>query len=59
MESEAPDPHGLAPGDEGPPEEKSVGGNVCPDCDGTGQREGRDCPNCGGTGRVEEAVGGG
>ena len=49
----------MAPGDEAPPQRDEVGSNVCPDCRGSGRRDGQECPTCGGTGRIEEAVGGG
>jgi DnaJ-class molecular chaperone len=49
----------MAAGDEAPPERKETGANICPDCHGSGRRDGDECPGCGGTGRVEEAVGGG
>ena len=49
----------MAPGDEAPPQRDEVGSNICPDCRGSGRRDGRECPTCGGTGRIEEAVGGG
>ena len=52
-------PEDLAPGDEAPPGEPSAGENVCPDCGGRGELDGRECPNCGGRGMVIEAVGGG
>ena len=47
------------PGDEAPPEEEATGENVCPDCGGSGEREGATCEGCRGTGTVTEAVGGG
>ena len=31
----------------------------CPECDGTGAREGRECPACEGTGNVMRGLGGG
>jgi DnaJ-class molecular chaperone len=31
----------------------------CPECDGTGEREGRECPACEGTGHVMRGLGGG
>lgn len=45
-------------GDEVPPGTPGAGENVCPDCGGTGQRDGEECATCGGTGVVTEAVGG-
>lgn len=32
------------------------GENICPDCSGTGTREGASCDTCGGTGRVLEPL---
>lgn len=52
-------PGELAEGDEAPPDEPSAGENVCPDCSGSGRRDGGDCPTCGGSGRIVEAIGGG
>ena len=49
----------MAPGDEAPPERDETAPNICPDCHGSGRRDGRRCETCGGTGRIEEAVGGG
>ena len=47
------------PGDEAPPSEPSSGENVCPACEGSGEKDGAECPNCEGTGRINEAIGGG
>jgi RecJ-like exonuclease len=47
------------PGDEAPPGEPSSGENACPECEGSGEKDGARCPNCEGTGRVNEAIGGG
>jgi len=49
----------MRPGDEAPEEEPAAGENACPDCGGSGERDGRECPTCRGTGEVTEAVGGG
>ena len=49
----------MAPGDEVPPEQPPAGEDQCPDCDGSGRRDGGECPTCGGSGRVTEGVGGG
>lgn len=49
----------MKPGDEAPPEEPTTGENVCPDCGGSGERDGGTCATCRGTGRISEAVGGG
>lgn len=40
--------------DERPPEAER-----CPECDGTGERDGRECPACEGTGNVMHGLGGG
>jgi len=48
----------MNPGDEAPPGTPDTGENVCPDCGGSGRREGGECPTCGGTGKVIEAIGG-
>jgi DnaJ-class molecular chaperone len=47
------------PGDEAPPGEPSSGENLCPACEGSGEKDGAECPNCEGTGKVNEAIGGG
>ena len=49
----------MAPGDEAPPSQPAAAENACPDCEGTGRRDGKPCPSCGGTGSISEAVGGG
>ena len=52
-------PAGMSPGDEAPAGTPGAGENICPDCSGTGRRDGAaPCSTCGGTGRVIEAVGG-
>jgi len=38
--------------------DEGKGENLCPDCDGTGQVDGRDCQTCDGTGKVIEPIGG-
>ncbi len=40
-----------------PPDDPQVGENTCPDCAGTGRRDGADCATCEGTGTVVETVG--
>jgi hypothetical protein len=62
----APDDHtpgtgepGGHSGDDAPPSTPGTGENICPDCNGSGQRDGRECPTCGGTGKVIEGIGGG
>ena len=49
----------MAPGDEAPPEHPSASENACPDCDGTGRRDGSECDTCASSGTVIEAIGGG
>jgi DnaJ-class molecular chaperone len=46
------------PGDEAPPGTPGTGEDVCPDCEGSGKRQGRECPTCQGTGRIVEGIGG-
>lgn len=46
------------PGDEAPPGTPGTGEDICPECSGTGRRDGNECQNCGGTGRIVEGVGG-
>ena len=48
----------MAPGDEAPPGTEGAGENVCPECGGSGRKDGDDCANCAGTGRVTEGIGG-
>ena len=45
-----------APGAEDP-SDPQVGQNTCPDCAGTGTRDGEPCPTCSGSGLVDEVVG--
>jgi DnaJ-class molecular chaperone len=49
----------LAPGDEVPAGSANAAENFCPDCGGSGVKDGDTCATCGGRGRVMEAVGGG
>jgi DnaJ-class molecular chaperone len=49
----------MAPGDEAPADRNETAPNVCPDCGGSGRRDGRECRTCSGSGEVQEAVGGG
>lgn len=48
----------LAPGDEAPPGTPGTGEDVCPECGGSGRRDGDACPSCEGTGRVVRGIGG-
>jgi hypothetical protein len=50
---------GGRPGDDAPASTPGTGENICPDCNGSGQRDSRECPTCGGTGKVIEGIGGG
>jgi RecJ-like exonuclease len=52
-------PAPAAPGDEAAPGSPSSGEAVCPDCNGTGQREGGLCPTCEGRGTIIQGIGGG
>jgi DnaJ-class molecular chaperone len=49
----------MNPGDQAPPGTPGSGEALCPDCAGSGQRNGQPCPTCGGSGKVIEGVGGG
>jgi hypothetical protein len=48
----------MSPGDEAPAGTPGTGEKVCPDCGGSGQREGGTCTTCGGTGKVTAGIGG-
>lgn len=52
-------PAPAAPGDEAAPGSPSSGEAVCPDCNGTGQRDGAPCPTCEGSGKIIQGIGGG
>ena len=45
------------PGDEASPSTPQTGEAICPECSGSGSREGKPCENCEGTGRVIVLVG--
>lgn len=47
------------PGDEAPAGTPGTGEALCPDCAGTGRRDGATCETCAGTGRIVEGIGGG
>jgi DnaJ-class molecular chaperone len=49
----------MAPGDEAPEDRAETAPNLCPDCGGSGRRDGGECATCDGTGEVQQAVGGG
>jgi DnaJ-class molecular chaperone len=48
----------MSPGDEAPAGTPGTGEDVCPDCGGSGQRDGRECRTCQGTGKVTVGIGG-
>jgi len=52
-------PTPAAPGDEAAPGSPGSGEAICPDCNGTGQRNGGPCPTCEGTGKIIQGIGGG
>ena len=46
------------PGDEAPPGSFQTGEAICPECHGSGKKEGQEaCANCGGTGKIVKIVG--
>lgn len=49
----------LSPGDEAPPGTPGTGEDLCPDCHGSGQLQGKKCPTCSGTGKIIRGIGGG
>ena len=49
----------MAPGDEAPPREEAAGADICPECNGSGNVDGKECPACEGTGNVMRGIGGG
>lgn len=49
---------GTNPGDVAPEGTPGTGENLCPDCSGSGKREGRECETCGGTGVIIDGIGG-
>jgi hypothetical protein len=48
----------MNPGDQAPPGTPGTGEVPCPDCGGTGRKDGAPCVLCGGTGKIVKAVGG-
>lgn len=46
------------PGDVAPAGTPGTGENFCPDCAGTGRRNGAGCKTCDGTGKVIQGIGG-
>ena len=53
------EPNMSNPGDEAPAGTPGTGENLCPNCKGSGNVEGKRCPNCEGTGKVIEGIAGG
>ncbi len=49
----------LKPGDEAAPGTPGSGEDICPECSGTGKKNGAPCPACEGTGRIVQGIGGG
>ena len=47
-----------APGDEAPPGIPGTGEDVCPECNGSGRKNGKRCDNCAGTGKIIRGIGG-
>jgi len=45
--------------DEAPEAPAQTPAERCPECDGTGTRDGQECPACEGTGNVMRGLGGG
>ena len=48
----------IAPGDEAAPGTPGTGEDICPQCKGSGRKEGRRCENCAGTGKIIRGIGG-
>ena len=46
------------PGDEAPLDQPGVGENVCPECGGSGELNGKTCEACAGEGTVAEGISG-
>jgi hypothetical protein len=54
----APAASARNPGDEAAPGTPQTGEDVCPECGGSGRKDGqKPCANCGGTGRIVKIVG--
>jgi hypothetical protein len=47
-----------APGDEAPPGTPGTGEDICPECNGSGRKDGKRCQNCAGTGKIIRGIGG-
>jgi DnaJ-class molecular chaperone len=52
-------PDSPEPGPRDPAANPAETGERCPECGGTGKRDGRECPACEGTGNVMRGLGGG
>jgi DnaJ-class molecular chaperone len=48
----------MNPGDQAPPGTPGTGEVPCPDCGGSGRKDGAPCALCAGTGKIVKAVGG-
>ena len=48
----------INPGDEAPAGTTGTGEDICPDCAGTGRKDGGACSTCNGTGKVMKGIGG-
>lgn len=48
----------MKPGDEAPEGTPGTGEGLCPDCGGSGRKDGKACPTCEGTGKVTVGIGG-
>ena len=48
----------MAPGDEAAPGTPGTGEDLCPQCNGSGKRNGKRCENCAGTGKIVRGIGG-
>ena len=48
----------MAPGDEARPGTPGTGEDICPQCQGSGKKDGRRCENCAGTGKIIRGIGG-
>jgi len=53
-----PDERENADAGDAPPQPAETG-ERCPECGGTGRRDGKECPACEGTGNVMHGLGGG
>ena len=47
-----------APGDEADPGTPGTGEDICPQCKGSGRKDGKRCENCAGTGKIVRGIGG-